>query len=267
MSPYLVRPGTSAGLPRADPKDTSGFAGVKDDGRKELDRLRARLEALQELLCAEQKHAALVVLQGMDTAGKDGTIRRVFEGVNPQGVRVAAFKSPTPRELTHDFLWRVHAQVPARGEMVLFNRSHYEDVLVPRVHGLISRAECARRYREINEFERGLTEEGTTVLKFFLHISKGEQKRRLNERLDDPTKHWKFREADLRERRFWSAYMAAYEEALTRTSTAWAPWCVVPSDHKWYRDLIVSERIVDSLEALKMRYPPLLVELRGARVH
>ncbi|MCI4366355.1 MAG: polyphosphate kinase 2 family protein [Thermoplasmata archaeon] len=267
MSKYMVRPGAPSRLRLADPSDTSGFDGVKDEGRKELERLTGRLEKLQELLAAEQHHAVLIVLQGMDTSGKDGTIRRVFQGVNPQGVRVSQFKSPTPRELSHDFLWRVHAEAPARGEMVLFNRSHYEDVLVPRVHRLIPKAEWTARYLEINAFERSLSEEGTIVLKFFLNVSKAEQKRRLEERLKDPSKHWKFREADLRERRHWSAFMNAYEEALTRTSTPWAPWWIVPSDHKWFRDLLVSQQIVATLESLPMRYPSLPVELRGSRVH
>ncbi len=202
----------------------------------------------------------------MDTAGKDGTIRRVFTGVNPQGVRVVSFKIPSVQELNHDFLWRVHEQVPARGEMVLFNRSHYEDVLVARVHGLIAKPVWERRYRAINEFERTLVEEGTTVLKFFLHLSRGEQKRRLKERLDDPTKHWKFAEADLAERELWTAYMRAYEEALSKTSTSWAPWYVVPSDRKWFRDLFVSDRIVATLRGFRMTYPRLRPELQGARV-
>jgi len=263
---YRVRPGAPIRLDRVDPDDASGFRGAKDDARKELERLTARLAELQELLYAEHKHSVLVVLQGMDSAGKDGTIRRVFEGVNPQGVRVASFKRPAPDELDHDFLWRVHEQVPARGEMVLFNRSHYEDVLVTRVHGLISRPVWERRYREINDFERMLTEEGTTVLKFFLHIGRGEQKRRLEERLDDPTKYWKFRETDLQDRRRWAAYMLAYEEALTRTNTTWAPWYVVPSNRKWFRDLFISGQIVGTLEGLRMRYPPLPRELRATRV-
>jgi PPK2 family polyphosphate:nucleotide phosphotransferase len=202
----------------------------------------------------------------MDSAGKDGTIRRVFEGVNPQGVRVVSFKAPTGAELDHDFLWRVHRETPGRGQMVLFNRSHYEDVLVPRVHGLIDRSEWERRYRAINDFERELTASGTTVLKFFLHVSRGEQKERLQARLDDPTKHWKFREGDLLERRRWPEYMEAYEDAISRTSTAPAPWYVVPSDRKWFRDLVVSDRIVHALEGLRMRYPPLPKEFRPARV-
>ena len=266
MTDCRVRPGAPARLNRREPDATPGFGGVKDDGRKALVKLTARLEELQELLYAEARHAVLVILQGMDSAGKDGTIRRVFEGVNPQGVRVALFRAPSDVELAHDFLWRVHEKLPTRGEIVLFNRSHYEDVLVSRVHGRISRKVWERRYREINEFERTLTEEGTTILKFFFHISRGEQKRRLQERLDDPTKHWKFREADLRERRLWTEYMEAYEEAISRTSTSWAPWYVVPSDRKWFRDLFVSERIVATLERFRMRYPPLPSELRETRI-
>ena len=266
MKRYQVRPGDRVHLSRLDPGDTSGFRGVKDDGRKQLEKFTRRLAELQELLYAEHKHAVLIVLQGIDSAGKDGTIRRVFDGVNPQGVRVAAFKQPTAHELDHDFLWRVHEQVPARGEMVLFNRSHYEDVLVARVHKLVPRAVWARRYREINDFERMLSNEGTTVLKFFLHISRGEQKRRLKERLDDPTKYWKFQPDDLQDRRRWAAYSLAFDDALSQTSTPWAPWYVVPSNHKWYRDLIVSERIVGTLEGLRMRYPPLPKNLRTLRV-
>jgi PPK2 family polyphosphate:nucleotide phosphotransferase len=266
VKPYLVRPGAVLHLDRMDPNDTVGFDGKKDDGERVLEKLRDRLRELQELLYAEGRHAILVVLQGMDTAGKDGTIRRVFDGVNPQGVRVASFKQPSADELDHDFLWRVHEKVPVRGEMVLFNRSHYEDVLVTRVHRLIQRSVWERRYREINEFERTLAEEGTTILKFFLHISRREQKRRLEERLDDPTKHWKFREADLLERRRWAAYQQAYQETLRRTSTPWAPWYVVPSDRKWFRDLVVCARIVRVLEGLGMRYPPLPPEFRSRRV-
>ncbi len=239
---------------------------MKDDGQRELGQLISRLEKLQELLAAGREHSVLIVLQGMDSAGKDGTIRRVFNGVNPQGVRVASFKRPTPVEADHDFLWRVYRELPERGEMVLFNRSHYEDVLITRVHGMIRPKVWERRYREINEFERTLTEEGTTLLKFFLHISPEEQKRRLNERLRDPTKHWKFSRSDVLERKLWSQYMKAYEEAITKTSTPWAPWYVVPSDRRWLRDLFVSQRIVRALEKLHMRYPGLPTELRNLRI-
>jgi PPK2 family polyphosphate:nucleotide phosphotransferase len=262
-----IRPGTRVKLDQMDPDDSSGFDGAKAESRKELETQTQRLGELQELLYAEHRHSVLVVLQGMDSAGKDGTIRRVFDGVNPEGVRVATFKQPSVNELDHDFLWRVHAQVPVRGEMVLFNRSHYEDVLITRVHGLISGAEAVRRFHAINEFERELSEEGTTILKFFLHISRGEQKKRLTERLRDPTKYWKFREADLQERRRWSDYARAYEAALSRTSTKWAPWYVVPSNRKWFRDLVVSSVLVSTLERLRMRYPPLPRALRGSRVH
>jgi PPK2 family polyphosphate:nucleotide phosphotransferase len=263
---YKIGPGTKVRLSRFDPDDVSGLDRPKSDNRRELDVRTRRLGELQELLYAEHRHSVLVVLQGMDSAGKDGTIRRVFEGVNPQGVRVASFKQPTASELDHDFLWRVHAQVPARGELVLFNRSHYEDVLITRVHGLISRAEGERRFHAINEFERALTDEGTTILKFFLHISRGEQKQRLTERLRDPTKYWKFREADLQERSRWAKYRRAYEAVLSHTSTRWAPWYVVPANRKWFRDVVVSSVLVRTLEEFRMRYPPLPRALRGSRV-
>jgi PPK2 family polyphosphate:nucleotide phosphotransferase len=266
MDRYRVRAGTRVRLDAIDPADTSGFGSSKDSGRARLEKLKGRLEELQERLYAEHRHALLVVLQGMDAAGKDGTIRRVFEGVNPQGVRVAPFKQPTPEELDHDFLWRVRAATPRRGEIALFNRSHYEDVLVPRVHGTIDRPTWERRYRAINEFERQLSDDGTRILKFMLHVSRSEQKRRLKERLADPTKHWKFRSDDARERQCWDQYMRAYDEALARTSTPWAPWFVVPSDRKWYRDLVVCDRLVRALDALRMKYPPLPKEFRPTRV-
>jgi PPK2 family polyphosphate:nucleotide phosphotransferase len=265
-SRFMVRPGSRLRLSRLDPDDASGFDGGKEASRKKLEKLTSRLTQLQELLYAGHHHSVLIVLQGMDSAGKDGTIRRVFEGVNPQGVRVVSFKAPTVPELDHDFLWRVHEQLPARGEMVLFNRSHYEDVLVPRVHRLVPKEVWERRFHEICEFERTLTQEGTTLLKFFLHIGRAEQKRRLQARLDDPTKHWKFRESDVRERLLWNAYTRAYEEALSKTSTPWAPWYVVPSDRKWFRDMVVSERIVNALETLRMRYPSLPHGLRATRI-
>ena len=266
MNRYEVRPGEPARLDRRDPDDHSRFGRGKEKGLKRLEELASRLDELQNRLYADHRRALLIVLQGMDTAGKDGTIRRVFSGVNPEGVRVATFKVPSPVEGDHDFLWRAHQQVPARGEIVLFNRSHYEDVLITRVHGLIRKPVWERRYREINEFEKSLSEEGTTILKFFLHLSPDEQKRRLKERLEDPTKHWKFRESDVEERKRWPAYMRAYEEAITKTSTSWAPWYVVPSDRKWFRDLIVSEQIVRTLEGFRMRYPPLARESRSTRV-
>ena len=213
------------------------------------------MDGLQEKLYAEHKHAVLVVLQGMDASGKDGTIRAVFEGVNPQGVRVAKFGPPTPEEHDHDFLWRAHKQVPSKGEMVIFNRSHYEAVLVERVDKLAAPGAWKRRYDEINAFESMLVNEGTTILKFFLNIDRKKQEKRIADRLKDPTKHWKFSESDLRERKRWDEYMRAYEEALERTSTEDAPWYIVPSDHSWYRDLVVCGVMVRSLESLRMRYP------------
>jgi PPK2 family polyphosphate:nucleotide phosphotransferase len=197
----------------------------------------------------------LIVLQAMDTGGKDGVIRRVFDGVNPQGVRVAGFKVPTPEELSHDYRWRVHKMVPGSGEMVIFNGSHYEDVLVVRVHELVPREAWKNRYRQINEFERILAENGTTILKFFLHIDKDEQKARLQARLDEPDKRWKFSLGDLNERKLWPKYMKAYEDALSKTSTDYAPWYIVPANRKWYRDLVISSVLVETLEKLDMKYP------------
>jgi PPK2 family polyphosphate:nucleotide phosphotransferase len=213
------------------------------------------LEELQEMLYAEHKHKVLIVLQAMDTGGKDGTIRHVFEGVNPQGVRVAGFKKPTPEELDHDFLWRVHKQVPGKGEVVIFNRSHYEDVLVVRVHNLAPQEVWSKRYDHINDFERMLVDEGTTILKFFLHIDLDEQKERLQARLDEPNKRWKFNPEDLEERKLWPQYVKAYEDAISKTSTDWAPWYIVPANRKWYRNLVVGTVIIETLKDLDMRYP------------
>ena len=254
---YVVEPGSKVRLDKFDPGDTSGFKGGKPDGEKAIDSLIKRLDPLQELLYAEHKHKILVVLQGMDSSGKDGTIRRVFEGVNPEGVRVAHFGKPSEEELDHDYLWRVHKQVPGRGEIVIFNRSHYESVLVERVHNLVPEDVWSRRYGQIVDFERMLFEEGTTVLKFFLHIDKKEQEKRFQDRLKDPTKHWKFSYLDYNERKYWKDYTRAYEDALERTGKGWAPWFIVPSNHAWFRDLVVSQAIVNSLKGLGMKYPRL----------
>jgi PPK2 family polyphosphate:nucleotide phosphotransferase len=254
---HRVRPGSKVRLREHDPKDTSGFSGTKKEALDESSRLTERLRDLQELLWADHHRRILVVLQGLDTAGKDGTIRHVFEGVDPAGVRVAKFGVPTPEEKAHDFLWRVYPRLPEDGEIVIFNRSHYEDVLIARVDHLVPRSVWSQRYREINEFERTVVEEGTVVRKFFLHISRKEQTERLQARLDDRTKHWKFSPSDLTERRHWNAYTPAIEEMLERTSTSWAPWYLVPSDRKWYRDLVVSEVLVRTLVDLNLRWPPL----------
>ena len=254
---YTVKPGSKVRLEDVDPNDTSGFDGDKKDGEKEIDAILGKLDPLQEVLYAEHKHKFLIVLQGMDTAGKDGTIRRVFEGVNPEGVRVAHFGVPSNEELDHDYLWRAHKQVPGKGEIVLFNRSHYESVLVERVHGLVPESVWNKRYQQLVDFERMLNDEGTIIVKFFLHIDKKEQAKRFQDRLKDPTKHWKFSYLDYNERSYWNDYMHAYEEALERTSTEFAPWYVVPSNHPWLRDLVVSEVVVDALESLGMHYPKL----------
>ncbi|MEZ5965111.1 MAG: polyphosphate kinase 2 family protein [Planctomycetota bacterium] len=251
---YRVRPG-KLDLSQFDPDDRSAFDGDKHEGKERVEKLNRRLEELQEALYAEGKHRVLVVLQALDAGGKDGTIRSVFEGVNPQGVRVRCFKAPTAPELAHDFLWRVHPHVPGNGEIAIFNRSHYEDVLVVRVHELAPETRWRARYRHIAAFEQMLVDEGTHVVKFFLHISKDEQRQRLQERIDDPKKRWKFNARDLEERARWDAYMRAYEEALAETSTASAPWYVVPGNRNWYRDLVVSEVLVGLLESLRIRLP------------
>ena len=257
MKRYMVKEASKVHLGKIDPSDTSAFDGDKKDGERAMDAILRKLDPLQELLYAEHKHKVLIVLQGMDTAGKDGTIRRVFEGVNPEGVRVAHFGVPSVEELDHDYLWRAHKEVPGKGEIVLFNRSHYESVLVERVHGLVPESVWSRRYQQLVDFERMLNEEGTVIIKFFLHIDKKEQAKRFQDRLNDPTKHWKFSYLDYNERSYWKDYMRAYEEALERTSTEFAPWYVVPSNHPWFRDLVVSEVVVNALELLGMHYPKL----------
>ena len=254
MDKYRVQPGSIIYLNEWDPNDKSAFDD-KDEGKALTKQLNKELEELQELLYAEAKHKVLIVLQAMDTGGKDGTIRHVFEGVNPAGVNVASFKAPTPEELSHDFLWRIHKRTPSKGEMVIFNRSHYEDVLIVRVHELAPEAVWRNRYDHIKQFEQLLVDEGTTILKFYLHIDKDEQKERLQARLDEPHKRWKFAKGDLKERKLWPQYMAAYEEMLSKTSTESAPWYIVPANRKWYRDLVISQVIVDKLKELNMQYP------------
>lgn len=263
MKQYKVKPGSKVNLSKWDPNDDSEFQGGKEAGLAEVAKLTARLGELQELLFAEGKHKILVVLQAMDTGGKDGTIRRVFSGVNPQGVHVASFKVPTPEELAHDYLWRVHKVVPGKGEMVIFNRSHYEDVLVVRVHDIVPPEVWGARFEQINNFERLLAETGTTILKFYLHIDLDEQKQRLQDRLDDPAKHWKFRLGDLKERKLWPEYMEAYEDALGKTSTSYAPWYVIPANRKWYRDLVIASILIETLEGLEMKFPPAEEDLTG----
>ncbi len=255
MERYRIIPGTKVDLSKWDPNDKSVFPMGKNVGKEHLHQLNGELEALQELLYAEGKHKVLIVLQAMDTGGKDGTIRHVFEGVNPQGVKVASFKAPTRKELAHDYLWRVHKHTPGKGEIVIFNRSHYEDVLVVRVHDLAPEEVWSKRYEHISAFEKTLADEGTTILKFYLHIDKDEQKERLQARLDEPNKNWKFSLGDLEERKLWDQYTAAFEAALEKTSTEYAPWYVIPANRKWYRNLLISSIIIDKLKSLNMAYP------------
>jgi PPK2 family polyphosphate:nucleotide phosphotransferase len=252
--PFLVSSGTRVTLADHDP-GYSGDYERKSETKAELQRNVERLRELQEVLWAEGKHALLIVLQAMDAGGKDGTIKHVMRGVNPQGCQVTSFKVPTKEELAHDFLWRIHKAVPRRGYIGIFNRSHYEDVLVVRVHGLVPEEVWQQRYEQINRFEKLLADTGTTILKFFLHISKEEQKERFEARLRDPRKNWKFSMKDVEERGRWDEYKRAYEDALSRCSTPWAPWHIIPANRKWYRNLAVSQVIVDALERLEMRYP------------
>jgi PPK2 family polyphosphate:nucleotide phosphotransferase len=263
MDRYRISPGTKVDLNQRDPNDKSLFPLSKAEGKVILKQLNRELESLQELLYAEGKHKLLIILQAMDTGGKDGTIRHVFEGVNPQGVKVASFKVPTEVELAHDYLWRVHQHTPGSGEMAIFNRSHYEDVLVVRVHKLVPESTWSQRYQHINSFEHILADEGTTILKFYLHIDKNEQKQRLQARLDEKNKRWKFRKGDLAERVLWDQYMAAYQDVLEKTSTEDAPWYVIPSNRKWYRDLVISTIIIEKLKSLKMVYPESEEDLDG----
>ncbi len=263
MKRYRIEPGSKVDLSQFDPEDTSAAKGGKSEIGEVFADLNKRLELLQERLWAEHRHKVLVVLQGMDTSGKDGVIRKVFEGVNPLGVRVAAFKAPTEEELDHDFLWRVHKQVPGRGELVIFNRSHYEDILVPRVRQLLPGKAWKARYRQINDFEELLTGTDTIILKFYLHISRDEQKERLQERLDNPEKRWKFRRGDLADRALWDDYMKAYGGVLSHTSTEQAPWYVVPADKKWYRNLVIATILVETLDDLDIRQPEPQEDLTG----
>ena len=263
FSKYRVKPGSKVDLKDWDPEDKSASPGSGEVDEKRLNELAARIDELQELLYAEGKRGVLVVLQGMDTSGKDGTIRHVFREVDPLGVRAVRFKTPTEDELKHDFLWRVHPHAPGKGELVIFNRSHYEDVVVVRVHKLITEAECKRRYELINAFERLLVNNDTVILKFYLHISKDEQRKRLQERIDNPNKQWKFSMNDLTERALWNEYMKAYADALAATSTDLAPWYVVPSNSKKNRNLFVSSLLLEMLEGLKMHYPRLKQKLEG----
>jgi PPK2 family polyphosphate:nucleotide phosphotransferase len=259
MKQYRVRSGTTVNLAKLDPDETGDYEKTsqgRERARAITSQLTGRLGELQERLYANGNRSVLVVLQGMDTSGKDGTIKSVMSGVNPQGCTVVSFKAPSNSELAHDFLWRVHHEAPPKGQIGIFNRSHYEDVLITRVHGWVSEKVARQRIEQIKDFEDLLFENGTTILKFFLHISKKEQKERLEERIRDPEKRWKFNEGDLEERKRWKDYMQAFQDVLAATSTDHAPWYIVPANRKWYRNLVVASTIVDALEDLKLKRPP-----------
>ena len=253
-------------LKRFDPADRPFSSGDKATDKAATEALALDLDALQNLFYADKRYKLLVVLQGTDTSGKDGTIRGVFGQMSALGVHTIGWKAPSDAERAHDYLWRIHQQMPGAGEVMLFNRSHYEDVLVPVVRGWITKEETAQRYVQINDFERMLVETGTVVLKFFLHISKDEQRVRLQTRLDDPTKHWKFALGDLEDRKHWDAFQVAYSAMIAATGTACAPWTVVPADSKTHRNLVVATRVKDALVRLKLRYPPGDRALSGMKV-
>ena len=263
---FVVEPGVPFALADRDPADTNGAPGDKKATNKALDELSEQLMGLQDRLYAESRQSLLVVLQAMDAGGKDGTVKHVFAGTNPQGVRVTSFKQPTADELAHDFLWRIHSAAPRHGYIGIFNRSHYEDVLVARVHELVDESVWRRRYRHINHFEALLHDAGTRIVKLFLHISREEQAQRLQARLDDPAKRWKFQRGDLAERARWDDYAQAYEEAIARTSTEHAPWYVIPSDRKWYRNWAVAQVLCDTLKEMDPQYPEPAEDLDGVVV-
>ncbi|MBZ0283589.1 MAG: polyphosphate kinase 2 family protein [Anaerolineae bacterium] len=256
MGDYVLipKPGSKINLKDYDP-DYHGNED-KSSAQKEIQVLQDEMQEFQERLYAEGKQSLLIVLQAMDTGGKDGAIKKVFEGINPQGVHVAAFKAPTPEELAHDFLWRVHQHIPQKGHIGIFNRSHYEDVLVVRVNNLVPESVWKHRYEHINHFERLIADSGTRILKFYLHISKDEQKKRLQARLDTPEKNWKFSSGDLPVRQQWNDYMKAYESVLERCNTEYAPWYIIPANAKWYRDLVITRAIVAALKDMRPAYPP-----------
>jgi PPK2 family polyphosphate:nucleotide phosphotransferase len=265
LKKFMVEPGSKVRLKDFDPGE-HGKHESHEEVLPEIQKHLEKMEQLQYLMYAEKKHSLLVVLQGLDAAGKDGVVRHIFTGMNPAGCVVFDFKQPTPEELAHDFLWRVHPHVPAKGSVVIFNRSHYEDVLVVRVHELAPEKVWSKRYDEINEFEKLITAQNkTTILKFFLHIAKEEQLSRFAKRLDDPARQWKISESDYKERDYWGDYTRAFEDVLEKTSTERAPWFVIPSNHKWFRDLAISEILVRTLEEMNMQMPKPTVDLAKIR--
>ena len=261
---FVVEPGTKVRLQKIDPAYT-GEHQSHDDARPKIEKHVERMGELQYLLYADGNQSLLVVLQALDAGGKDGVVRHVFSAMNPQGTGVFGFKQPSKVELAHDFLWRVHQHAPGKGEVVIFNRSHYEDVLVVRVHKLVPKSVWSKRYELINDFEKTLHDSGTRIVKLYLHISPEEQLERFKRRLDDPERHWKISETDYSERELWSSYVEAFEDAIEQTSTKHAPWYIVPSDHKWFRDLAISEIIVHTLEDMDLKLPPTQVDIAAIR--
>ena len=255
LSPWRIRQGSACDLNDFSTQPEGVWSLAEDEVRRQTQKLSVRLNKLQNTLHASNSHSVLLVLQGMDTSGKDGVIRHVFANVSPLGVRAVPFSAPSEAELKHDFLWRIHDKVPARGELVIFNRSHYEDVLVTRVHKLIDKSTCSKRYEHIKNFESLLHDTGTTVIKCYLHISKSEQKKRLQERMDDPGKHWKLQPSDFADRKLWPKFISAYEDTISATSTKNAPWYVVPADSKPHRDLFIATLLVQTLESLDLTLP------------
>lgn len=264
---YWVKPGTKVDLSKIDSGEKTLFEGAhKTEFEVQFRQLQDQLRDLQKMLYAQGKHRILVIMQAMDTGGKDGCIKHVFSHIDPQGIHVRSFKKPTEEELSHDFLWRVHSKVPPSGQLVIFNRSHYEDIIAVRVKKLFAEEVWKRRQRHILDFERMLAEEGTTIIKIFLHISKDEQKKRLEARLENPAKHWKFNPDDLADRKLWVDFMRAYEDVIAKTSTAHAPWYVVPADRKWYRNLCVARIVADTLGQLDMSLPKVDWDPHGIRI-
>lgn len=261
---FRIEPGSKVKLNKIDP-DFKDKHEDKESAELELVKHNEKIHDLQYLMYAEYRRSLLICLQAPDAAGKDGTINHVFAAMNPQGARVRSFKTPSHEEAAHDFLWRIHSSVPAKGEVVIFNRSHYEDVLVVRVHKLVPKEVWSKRYDLINDFERNLVDNGTHILKFFLHISADEQLRRFKQRLDDPARHWKITDADYAERKLWPDYQDAYEDVLSKTSTKHAPWFVIPANHKWFRNLAVSRIVTETLESLGMKFPEPVVNIDKIR--
>ncbi len=258
---FRVKPGNTVRLNKID----AAFKDKHEDQASalvEIEKFTHRLRELQYLLYAEGKRSLLIVLQAMDAGGKDGTINHVLGSMNPQGARVYGFKVPSAEEAAHDFLWRIHQAAPQRGQVAIFNRSHYEDVLISRVHGYVPKKVWSKRYELINDFEKNLVDSGTHILKFYLHISKEEQLRRFKQRIDDPARHWKISESDYKEREYWDDYTKAFEDALSKCSTSHAPWFVIPANHKWFRNLAVSQIVVETLESLKMAFPQPTVDIK-----